>query len=84
MTALPFPGAENLEIAGTPAFAMVGAASVLAALFRAPLTGSILLFELTRDYEIILPLMASAGLGSLVIEVIEDRQQKLIERKQVY
>jgi H+/Cl- antiporter ClcA len=47
---LPFVGAENLEIAGTPAFAMVGAASVLAALFKAPLTGSILLFELTRDY----------------------------------
>ena len=70
---LPFP--QGLEIAGTPAFAMVGAASVLSALFKAPLTGSILLFELTRDYEIIVPLMASAGLGSLVIEVIDDRLQ---------
>ena len=53
---------------------MIGAASVLSAIFKAPLTGSILLFELTRDYQIIIPLMASAGLGSLVIEVIDDRQ----------
>ena len=35
-------------IAGPPAYAMVGAASVLASMFRAPLTGSLLLFELTR------------------------------------
>lgn len=48
-------------ISGLPAFAMVGAASVLAALFRAPLTASLLLFECTRNYDVILPLMASAG-----------------------
>jgi H+/Cl- antiporter ClcA len=45
-------------ISGLPAFAMVGAASVLAALFRAPLTASLLLFECTRNYDVILPLMA--------------------------
>jgi H+/Cl- antiporter ClcA len=33
-----------LELADVPAYAMVGAASVLAALFRAPLTASLLLF----------------------------------------
>ena len=69
-----------MEIGGTPAFAMIGAASVLSAIFKAPLTGSILLFELTRDYQIIIPLMASAGLGSLVIEVIDDKQQKFKKR----
>lgn len=37
-----------LRIAGSPAYAMVGAAAVLAALYRAPLTGSLLLFELTK------------------------------------
>lgn len=37
-----------IPIAGPPAYAMVGAASVLASMFRAPLTGSLLLFELTR------------------------------------
>lgn len=37
-----------LRIAGSPAYAMVGAAAVLSALYRAPLTGSLLLFELTK------------------------------------
>lgn len=37
-----------LTIAGSPAYAMVGAAAVLSALYRAPLTGSLLLFELTK------------------------------------
>jgi len=64
------PGAwgilPQLQVAGAPAYAMVGAASVLAGLFNAPLTSSLLLFELTRDYDIILPLMASAGLASLI------------------
>lgn len=50
-----------MGISGLPAFAMVGAASVLASLFRAPLTASLLLFECTRNYDVILPLMASAG-----------------------
>eukprot|EP00584_Thalassiosira_punctigera_P021883 CAMPEP_0172573934 /NCGR_PEP_ID=MMETSP1067-20121228/136447_1 /TAXON_ID=265564 ORGANISM="Thalassiosira punctigera, Strain Tpunct2005C2" /NCGR_SAMPLE_ID=MMETSP1067 /ASSEMBLY_ACC=CAM_ASM_000444 /LENGTH=724 /DNA_ID=CAMNT_0013366557 /DNA_START=114 /DNA_END=2288 /DNA_ORIENTATION=+ len=58
-------------ISGLPAFAMVGAASVLAALFRAPLTASLLLFECTRNYDVILPLMASAGVASLTGDVVE-------------
>lgn len=58
-------------ISGLPAFAMVGAASVLAALFRAPLTASLLLFECTGNYDVILPLMASAGVASLTANVVE-------------
>ncbi|KAL9190279.1 hypothetical protein ACHAXT_007490 [Thalassiosira profunda] len=58
-------------VSGLPAFAMVGAASVLAALFRAPLTASLLLFECTRNYDVILPLMASAGVASLTGDVVE-------------
>lgn len=58
-------------LAELPAYAMIGSASVLAALFRAPLTASLLLFECTREYEIILPLMASAGLASVVADVLE-------------
>jgi len=60
---------------------MVGAASVLAALFRAPLTASLLLFELTRDYDVILPLMASAGVGSLVGDILETKVERLRERR---
>lgn len=66
-------------ISGLPAFAMVGAASVLAALFRAPLTASLLLFECTRNYDVILPLMASAGVASLTGDVVEkwlDEEQR--------
>ena len=39
------------------AFAMVGMAAVLAGTVHAPLTAIILLFEMTNDYHIILPLM---------------------------
>lgn len=72
-------GGFAMQLADLPAYAMVGAASVLAALFRAPLTASLLLFELTRDYDVILPLMASAGIGSLVGDIIEAK----VEREQV-
>lgn len=47
-TMLQYGVASLIPIAGPPAYAMVGAASVLASMFRAPLTGSLLLFELTR------------------------------------
>ncbi|MFN8457827.1 MAG: chloride channel protein, partial [Anaerolineae bacterium] len=40
-----------------PAFAMVGMAAMLAATVHAPLTAILLLFEMTNDYHIILPLM---------------------------
>lgn len=66
-----FLNGSSFELADVPAYAMVGAASVLAALFKAPLTESLLLFELTRDYDVILPLLASAGVGSLIGEVVE-------------
>lgn len=60
---------------------MVGAASVLAALFRAPLTASLLLFEITRDYDVILPLMASAGVGSLVGDILETKVEQRQDRR---
>lgn len=40
-----------------PAFAMVGMGAVLAGAVHAPLTAILLLFEMTNDYRIILPLM---------------------------
>lgn len=72
-------GAAGWEMADSPVYAMVGAASVLAALFRAPLTASLLLFELVRDYNVILPIMASAGLASVVADWIETT----VEQEQV-
>lgn len=60
-------------LAQVPAYAIVGAASTLAAVFRAPLTASLLAFELTRDYDILLPLIASAGASTLICELVEER-----------
>jgi len=68
-----FPMGIVFQLADVPAYAMVGAASTLAALFRAPLTASLLLFELTRSYDILIPLLASAGVGSLVSDIIENK-----------
>lgn len=56
------------SIAAPPAYAMVGMAAVLASSVRAPLTSILLLFELTRDYRIILPLMAAVGLSVWLVE----------------
>lgn len=49
-----------------PAYAMVGMAAVLAAAVHVPLTAILLLFEMTRDYRIILPLMFAVVVGLLV------------------
>lgn len=68
-----FPMGIVFQLADVPAYAMVGAASTLAALFRAPLTASLLLFELTRNYDILIPLLASAGVGSLVSDIVENK-----------
>ena len=64
---LIFPALSS-QIAGPPAYAMVGMAAVLASSARAPLTAILLMFELTRDYRIVLPVMACVGLSMWAIE----------------
>jgi hypothetical protein len=58
----------HLAVAAPPAYAMVGMAAVLAGSARAPLTALLLLFELTHDIRIVLPLMAAAGLSAGLVE----------------
>jgi H+/Cl- antiporter ClcA len=70
---LPLP---ELELATSPAYAMMGAASVLAAIFRAPLTATLLLFEVTRNYDVLLPIMASSGVASIVSDILEDTLER--------
>lgn len=53
------------------AFAMVGMAAVLAGAVHAPLTAIILLFEMTNDYRIILPLMFAVVVSTLVSQYIQ-------------
>lgn len=59
-----------LVLAGAPAYATVGAAATLGALFRAPLTASMLMFEVTQNHDIILPVLASTGVAGLFAEII--------------
>lgn len=61
------------RVAGPPAYAMVGMAAVLAGSARAPLTAILLMFELTRDYRIVLPLMAAVGLSVWLVEYVNHR-----------
>jgi H+/Cl- antiporter ClcA/CBS domain-containing protein len=69
---LIFPSLAGL-IAAPPAYAMVGMAAVLASSTRAPLTAILLMFELTRDYRIVLPVMACVGLSIWAIERIQPK-----------
>ncbi len=54
-------------ITATPgAYALVGMASVFAASAHAPLTAFLIVFEMSGDYRIILPLMVAVGLSTLL------------------
>lgn len=64
----------TLAIAPPPAYAIVGMAAVLAASVNAPLTAIALLFELTQNYSIILPLMAAVGVSVWITGLIQSQQ----------
>ncbi|MBD2464827.1 chloride channel protein [Oscillatoria sp. FACHB-1407] len=68
--AIAFPSLHPY-MASPPAYAMVGMAAVLAGSVRAPLTAILLLFELTQDYRIVLPLMAAVGLSIWLVERLQ-------------
>ena len=57
--------------AGPGAYALVGMGTAFAGIVRAPLTSVIMIFELTRDYTIIVPLM----LSNLIAYFISQRMQ---------
>jgi H+/Cl- antiporter ClcA len=49
------------DLSSPDTYALIGAAAMLAASCRVPLTAVLLLFELTQDYTIILPTLATVG-----------------------
>jgi chloride channel protein, CIC family len=53
------------------AYAMVGMAAVFAGAARAPITAVIILFEMTQDYRIILPLMFATVVSTIIAQGIE-------------
>jgi CIC family chloride channel protein len=52
------------------AYALVGMGAVVAGATQGPLTGIVMLFELTGDYEIILPLMVACILSTSLVRLV--------------
>jgi CIC family chloride channel protein len=72
------------QITASPgAYAIVGMGAVVAGTTRAPITAMLIIFEMTADYRIILPLMFACTIG-LVISTLLSRESiytlKLIRR----
>lgn len=64
-------------------YALVGMAAVVASSIHAPLTAALMLFELTRDYTVIIPIMLAAVSGLAVARALEPTSiytKKLIRR----
>ncbi|KAL1559215.1 chloride channel protein CLC-e [Salvia divinorum] len=55
-----------LEVASPQAYALVGMAATLAGVCQVPLTAVLLLFELTQDYRIVLPLLGAVGFSAWI------------------
>ncbi|MDD2439063.1 MAG: chloride channel protein [Methanosarcinaceae archaeon] len=53
-------------LAGSGAYALVGMGAVFAGTARAPLTAILILFEITREYNLILPLMFACVLSNVM------------------
>jgi CIC family chloride channel protein len=62
-----FPG----ETASMGAYVLVGMAAVFSGTARAPITAIIMLFEMTMDYRIILPLMIAVVISTIVARSIK-------------
>lgn len=52
----------------TGAYALVGMAAAYGASARAPLTAILIVFELSGDYELVLPLMLAVGIATFVVD----------------
>ncbi|XP_057814939.2 chloride channel protein CLC-e isoform X2 [Cryptomeria japonica] len=73
---------DALEVASPQAYALVGMAAMLAGVCQVPLTSVLLLFELTRDYLIIIPLMAAVGFSSWISSsFMKEKTKKLNVKK---
>nr|CAB3474021.1 unnamed protein product [Digitaria exilis] len=55
-----------LDVASPQAYGLVGMAATLAGVCKVPLTSVLLLFELTQDYRIVLPLLGAVGVSSWI------------------
>ena len=61
-----FPGAN----AGEGGYALVGAAALFAGVARAPITSVVMIFELTRNYALILPVMLAVVVATGIVRLL--------------
>ncbi|CAN0927007.1 Chloride channel protein CLC-e, partial [Linum grandiflorum] len=71
-----------LEVASPQAYGLVGMAATLAGVCQVPLTAVLLLFELTHDYRIVLPLLGAVGLSSWITSGQMRRDTKDIRKQE--
>lgn len=65
-------GMHLMPAGGSPAaYAVVGMAAVIAGTTHAPLTAILMLFELTRDVYLLLPIMLAAVIATVVAQLID-------------
>lgn len=72
---------DALEVAPPQAYALVGMAATLAGVCQVPLTSVLLLFELTHDYRIIIPLMGAVGFSSWISSALMRKKNKKLDDK---
>ncbi|CAJ1971655.1 unnamed protein product [Sphenostylis stenocarpa] len=78
----PMINLSVLDVASPQAYGLVGMAATLAGVCQVPLTAVLLLFELTQDYRIVLPLLGAVGLSTWISSVQtkrDDRGAKRVE-----
>jgi CIC family chloride channel protein len=64
-------GRFPFEVSSSGAYALVGMASVFSGAFHAPVTAILLVFEMTGDYQMILPLMLAAVVSASVATALK-------------
>ena len=76
MLGAAFGGIVNEVLPGqttsSGAYATVGMAALTAGTARSPITAVLIIFELTRDYEIILPVMTAVVTATLVSQLLDN------------
>jgi len=68
--ALENSGIFPQEVIHPEMYALVGMASVVSATTHAPMTGIVILFEMTRQYQVILPVMFSATIALVIAQLL--------------
>lgn len=72
-----------LEVASPQAYALVGMAATLAGVCQVPLTAVLLLFELTQDYRIVLPLLGAVGFSAWITSDKKTRRRATDNSKEL-